>query len=1219
MPTCPDHPAVELMPVKRGWYCEECDRSVLSYEDAPRPGAPADTGSPEAAARGGDVDPGSLPFPVAHPLAYSASGDLSPGERLDNALFAAYQSMRLTAVILLADHLSRGEPVPELAGPIRGLQMPHWREWTVLCDRLCGYWLGHFPGSRPSSPTRFPTLVEGWREVNRRRRPSRGPWVPLLEGLGGLEGPARSAHDALWRARNDRAHRQGTRTPDRARDAARLATLRSVASQVSATLFPPTEIALWVREEGEPNRARRLVGAWPRGGGVEDVGDRGPLFDRSALLAVGPGGAVPLHPLAVPVFEGEADEPACMIDGATRRRVTVLGVRDSFVLPELGPQFADLASGARVELGAGWSHARRDGLAAYTALTAAEQLAEVRGSSYLPEVYLARPRVDDLVDQAVDRPGRGLLVLGEPGSGKSSLLARLAERRLAAGDGERPGRGRGSGGDVDRYLRRNGAGDAVLFVTGRHLTGDASRDARSLLCEALMERAGVRSGVFDDLNHFADRLGETAGADPRVDRRVWIVIDGLDEAPRFADLVRAVDAFLPSLTRHPWLRLAVSMRSGAHAALVRRRYELAARGGEAFVNHRLWHHFAHPDSGEEVPYLEVPPFDELEVREAYVRRQRGWPDRSSRLSYGDLSPELRQLVRSPLQLHLFHETFRGSDAEPRALDGDRLLDTYLDRLKRDLPAAGKTLAWIGELLYRRRRSSLPLASAEERAAAWRARLGFNSAARVAKLDPIEELVAAGVLERREGGGGEEGAFVFAQRRLCERVLVDELGRRSEGAPDAATLARWIHHVSAVEVGFPALESALEEIVARRVEAGDGATVASLLDLDEVRTCRGLLVAAIRALGPVGSRGPRGHAPAVLEALRRSASQELDRAARFEPAARAGRDWLETAGYGAAARAVDEARLSLLLAAAKRSPASRESRLAVARVRHDLAIRDLRSGDLPGARAGLDEALRVLRELAGGSPSDGDLRRDVSVVLNRLADLDRARGDRAGAENRLAESTEIMRGAIAEGGGGALAPDLAITLAQRADLAVESREPDRAGAWMTEALEVVESACEMAPDRAELRQDRAVALSAAARIEALRGYGARARALAGEAIGALEELVADEPHRADRRHQLAVALSGTAVLDARNGDVEAARDRFDGAVRQLERLSAAEPSRGDLLAELALARRNQAALYSGAERRARIEQAVAALESLRALGPLSDEAEALWARIEGDDA
>ena len=38
MPRCPKHAHIELEPKKKGWYCEECDTSALSYEQLPRDG-----------------------------------------------------------------------------------------------------------------------------------------------------------------------------------------------------------------------------------------------------------------------------------------------------------------------------------------------------------------------------------------------------------------------------------------------------------------------------------------------------------------------------------------------------------------------------------------------------------------------------------------------------------------------------------------------------------------------------------------------------------------------------------------------------------------------------------------------------------------------------------------------------------------------------------------------------------------------------------------------------------------------------------------------------------------------------------------------------------------------------------------------------------------------------------------------------------------------------
>ncbi len=74
MPHCPEHAAVALLPMKKGWFCEECDHTVLTYAEHPRDdGASQARVAPPVAAPPGveaaraaalsDLD--ALPFPVA--------------------------------------------------------------------------------------------------------------------------------------------------------------------------------------------------------------------------------------------------------------------------------------------------------------------------------------------------------------------------------------------------------------------------------------------------------------------------------------------------------------------------------------------------------------------------------------------------------------------------------------------------------------------------------------------------------------------------------------------------------------------------------------------------------------------------------------------------------------------------------------------------------------------------------------------------------------------------------------------------------------------------------------------------------------------------------------------------------------------------------------------------------------------------------------------------
>jgi hypothetical protein len=191
------------------------------------------------------IDLAQLPFPIAHPLSYTRGPGLTPSEQLDNVLFAAYQALRMTALLLLADYLETDSVSPRLVKPIGGLRMPHWGEWINLCSELVKFWSSPTSGSadRPERPTYFPELVAGWRSLTKDQM----TWAPLLAGLPGLQGPAKQVFDALQKLRNDRRHREGVITPDATKDAERLPQVLMLVEQLAMVLFPPGGFVLWRR------------------------------------------------------------------------------------------------------------------------------------------------------------------------------------------------------------------------------------------------------------------------------------------------------------------------------------------------------------------------------------------------------------------------------------------------------------------------------------------------------------------------------------------------------------------------------------------------------------------------------------------------------------------------------------------------------------------------------------------------------------------------------------------------------------------------------------------------------------------------------------------------------------------------------------------------------------------------------------------------------------
>ncbi len=78
---------------------------------------------------GATLDLETVPFPVAYPVSYARDESLGASDRVDNVFFAGYQAVRTTALLLLADYLESSETCPRVSEAIRGLRLPHWKEW----------------------------------------------------------------------------------------------------------------------------------------------------------------------------------------------------------------------------------------------------------------------------------------------------------------------------------------------------------------------------------------------------------------------------------------------------------------------------------------------------------------------------------------------------------------------------------------------------------------------------------------------------------------------------------------------------------------------------------------------------------------------------------------------------------------------------------------------------------------------------------------------------------------------------------------------------------------------------------------------------------------------------------------------------------------------------------------------------------------------------------
>ena len=509
------------------------------------------------------------------------------------------------------------------------------------------FWDGKYP-AKASRQARFPLLVARWPEFRweKKKRPKDCSWSDLLGGfVGHDEQQACGPLVALWKARNDHAHRMATRTNDDRQ-----------ANELLGRMLPLFEAAL---SDLYGDLGFQLLGRQPDGRtglfhGTTPVAtdDRWPagLGELSRVSRSGEDW-LPLEPFFESPQEAEhpalEDEPLYMIERWSRHSVIVIGARAHRDRPDLLQPLSDVLARKSLDLLLRREDAPPHALAAISRSCAVDTLEALTGRKYFPELYVERDGVDHAFQQALSGSRQAIVVLGEAGSGKSSLLARTAEKLI---------------GDEDELDEQPEDLSTVIYLSGlADFSGERGWSAETLLTEVIARQAGFTTGQFGGLADLLTRLSDQGS------REVFILLDAVNEADRFVDLGGALDQMFAILDGHHGVRVVVSMRKGAYDSLKRRRQTLMSHHPGVFQNERNLALF--PTEEDWAPFLMARSFSAEETERAYRRRQQEDPGRSVHITYGELDEDLQSTLSSPLHLHLYHQTFYGHDV-PAVADID---------------------------------------------------------------------------------------------------------------------------------------------------------------------------------------------------------------------------------------------------------------------------------------------------------------------------------------------------------------------------------------------------------------------------------------------------------------------------------------------------------------------------------------------------------------------
>jgi tetratricopeptide (TPR) repeat protein len=1085
----------------------------------------------------------SLPFPVAHPLALARDEGLPPTERLEQALFAGYQALRATGLLLLADYLSNEGADRAVDEAARALRLPHWREWTELADALSSFWRGEAPG-KPARPPRFAALAAGW-------------------------AAARTELAELGAARHARAVRLGAQPADAAEDAATLAACLPRLEAACSALFPAGAFTLLHRATSSPLQVVRVHGPHRDGVFLPEPADASlaRALEASPAVAVVEGQPLELSPLFVP----SGAEPLVMLDGLPERGTVLLGVKTREEAPQHLAAFkAALARKAPVPLllreavtasalvGPARAHARAE-------------LAQLSGRVYQPESWVERRDLDRALEDAFDRASSAVLVLGEAGRGKTSVLARK----------------------VDALTQPDGT-DVVVFLCGRSAwAGEATWSGARLLCQAVLRQAGIAAGSFNELSELLLHLHAAEAEPPQ--RRVWLVLDGLDEAARFPELLRAVDELLPKLSAFPWVRLLMSCRTGEYAALERR--------GRVFAHQRHLHPFLDSRENVEKPWLGLRPFDRGEAAAAWQRYAQAQPSRAWSASWVELPEWARELAAHPLHVRLLHDTFAGVSELPPTLDEAGLLRRWTERLCAGNPAARGALERLAQVMVEQARPVLPVERADE----WRSepyeRQGLRPVDRVARLDPVEWLVTASPLLRpaREGVGGERQltGYGFAHARLCEQVLLEDLLKKAVPREelDHEDLAREAEY-AALHSGFYDYQEALSSVVVRAAREGNVPVLANLLALPQDVVRHRWVETALRTLGTSwgpareGREGPRASLAALTAAARRGPRSRE----RFLSVTGV-TTWLEERGHRWGAVAVSAARLEC-------QPDDAGRALAHSGLLARVGSAEKRAGRMAEVRHCYETSLQWRRRIASAAPERLEYQNSLSSALARMAALEEGEGREAQARALYAEGLGIDRKLLgAEPAREDLITHVAVGLTSVADLDERAGRRDQARTLYLEALSLDRALLAAAPEDVERQANLSSRLARLGGVEEASGNVEVARGHYRESLALRRRLAESHPGDPRWADSLLRALDRLGRLEEAQARPDEART-WDEEALQLERkLVTGDASRLSSLSST-LGRLGNLELASGrcAQARAYYEESLALRRRLVAEAP-----------------
>ena len=640
-----------------------------------------------------------------------------------------------------------------------------------------------------------------------------------------------------------------------------------------------------------------------------------------------------------------------------------------------------------------------------------DRLRFLRNHLWMPESYVKREGVDEVFDACINSGKKALLISGGEGSGKTSLIAQWVDRLIekirhrAQNDPIKP-----------RQSLHNYHGDIVVFLHGKgDYQGPTELSSEALLCELIARRTYLDQR-FDHIPELLDRLTrEVLTPDPikpfyarashlrhmrdKNIRKIWIILDGIDEADRGADLVKVIDENLAYFVQSGHVQLVMSMRWRSYQLLSRRVMGEAPSKRDSFHNSR---YLFNPDDltpegyeldplsdfREQFPGIFLRPFRPQELKHAYQVRQRQRPARACTMSFERIQSPLDELLQTPQLLSLYHDVFKGREHAPTKLTQPAIYDAYIRGLGRHFPNAVNWVHKVATQMYEAHSTMIEPEATDGGRPIPLDKLANNTGC----LSPVFR-------PNEEGEGVALVGYSFAIPGLYEHLIYLQLKNQiaPRPMPNGDDMRYWATQVidpMGTELG-PLLD-AVTLIALELVNQGEEGPLLPLIEVPHRQVRNHILVNVFRRLGikHKGSEQGKKIIKRFMEEWSDHALQSGLESALLEPVADALRQLTEAGIHESAALMATHTDrvIQTLIKAEPDEPTYRKFLSQFMRVRGTI---DQLSGRIPDAIQSLERALESEQKLAKDEPSVRHLKQlseslgKIGILHQEVGDMDQA--------------------------------------------------------------------------------------------------------------------------------------------------------------------------------------------------------------------------------------